>query len=99
ILGAVPGEPGGGDDGDVPSAPVRNAVQAIASEPWQGIDDGFALTDHPVEQGRLPDVRAADDRDDWPGHLSIRRVLVASPTRSAPRPRTEPIPGRARLPD
>ena len=85
------GDPQVDAGGVVAQPPVSTRVNAAADplgvvgDPVAGdaghvLDDGLAAADDPVDQGRLADVRAADDGDDRQraaGGLGVERVVAA----------------------
>ena len=77
-------EAAGVHEGELPPAPVRRGVEAIAGGPRLVLHDGHALADDTVEEGRFADVGTPDDGDQGPGHGSKPRRR--SPPR-APSPR------------
>ena len=66
------------DDRELATPPLGNAVKAVSGEARLRVDDRLPPTDHAVEKRRFADVRSADDRDDGPGHPSIRRDQTTS---------------------
>ena len=52
------------DEEEVPPAPLGFRVVPVPREPRELVHDGAALAEETVEEGRLSDVRTADDRDD-----------------------------------
>jgi hypothetical protein len=83
----------GVDQGELDSAPVRRAVDAVASRSRLVFDDGAPFADQAVEQRGLADVRPADDCDDrfchWRSANTARRVQGGSTPALPPRPRPE----------
>lgn len=54
----------GVDDLEAAARPLRLVGDAVAGDARLVLDDGLAAADDPVHQGRLADVRAADDGED-----------------------------------
>ena len=84
ILCGIEVEPGRVDHRELAAAPFGDAIQAIPRQPGLSVDDRLSLADQPVEEGRLADVRPADDRDDGPGHP--HRIAEAMMLRTRPKP-------------
>ena len=56
-------EAGGVDHGEGEIADLRFAPPAVAGDARRVVDDGQALADQAVEQGRFADIGPADDGD------------------------------------
>ena len=56
-------EPGRVHDGESEIGEPRLALAPVARHPGLIVDQGELPPDQPVEQGRLADIRPADDRD------------------------------------
>jgi hypothetical protein len=67
LVGGGDLQAGGVDQDEVVAVPIRVAVKAIARGARKIFDDRAALADQAVEQGRLADVRTADNGDNWLG--------------------------------
>ena len=68
ILGTVQVEAGSVHHGEFAPAPVGDAVKPVARQAGLRIHDGLAPAEDAVEQGRLADVRPADDGNDGARH-------------------------------
>src|SRR5689334_3994262 len=84
VVGGFEVEPRRVDHAELAAAPLRDAVQAVAGETGLRVDDRLALTDQAVEEGRLSDIRATDDRDNGPCHA--HRIAEAVALRTKPKP-------------
>jgi hypothetical protein len=58
------------DDQQLPALPIGLPIDAVARDPRRVLDNRFPLADQPVEEGGLPDIRPADDRNHRSGHGS-----------------------------
>ncbi len=59
---------GGVDDGEFNAGPLGGPVDAVPSRSWLVLHDRLTLADEAVEQGRLADVRSANDGYNRSGH-------------------------------
>ena len=80
----------GVDDLEAAARPLGLVGDAVAGDAGLVLDDGLAAADDAVHQGRLADVRAADDGED--GQRAVAGLLDARPR---PPRRRSPLPRRA----
>ena len=66
----IVGQPAGIDQPELTAVPFRAREMAVAGGARLVAHDGAVLTDDPVEERRLADVRAADECDDGKVHAS-----------------------------
>ncbi len=76
-------EPGGVDEGEALAAPLHDAVEAVASQARQLVDDRASCAGQTIEQRRLADVRPSNDGDDSDGGRNRIRLLAPAPVRRA----------------
>src|SRR5207253_2721838 len=73
-------ETAGVDEGELAAAPLDCGVDAIPGSPRLILDDGDAVADEAIEQGRLADVRTAHHGDEATAHPhTLRRTVAATP--------------------
>ena len=80
-------EAGRVDDAELAPRQAAHALDAVARHARRVVDDRLPTADQPVEQGRLADIGAAEDRDRRQRHrnatssaLSVRKKTVPSAT-------------------
>ena len=78
-------EPSRVDDGETLSSPLDDAVQPIAGQTREGINDRPPRAGEAVEQRRLPDVGTSDDRDHSDRRRNRLPLLALAPAGGAGR--------------
>ena len=78
-------KPRGVHDGESLPAPLDDTVQPVPRQPREGIDDRPARAGEPVEQRRLADVGAADDRNDTDRRCDWISLFATAPASGAGR--------------
>ena len=71
-------EAAGVDHREVAAVPFAGAIDAVAGRAGEVLDDRHPLTDEPVEERGLADIRAADDGDDGEGRHGRGSVAAVS---------------------
>ena len=74
-------ESAGVDERELAAAPLDRRVDAIACRPGLVLDDRDPIADQTIEEGRLSDIRTADDGDETAGHGAkpMRRASPPAP--------------------
>ena len=90
-------EPGRVDDPKLVRAQAADALDPVAGHARRVVDDRLPPADQPIEQGRLADIRAAQDGDGGKGHAITERDQLGPVGQEEDRPVGDR--GRHRTPD
>ena len=77
-------EPASVDERELASPPLDGRIEAVPCGPGFVLDDGDAVADEAIEEGRLPNVRTTDHGDETTAHPHTLRRTVASRPRKRP---------------